>query len=81
MLSLLPSMVGWRTKRCCSLHRLRYASPAFTGRLLIAEPQPGPLWPEDPRIRLSGIRDGLDDLGAEILPFENRHFGASYPTR
>lgn len=58
---------------------LRHASPGFSGRLLIAEPQPGPLWPKDPRIANQGIRDGLAELGAEIIPFENRHFGASYP--
>lgn len=58
---------------------LRHASPGFNGRLLIAEPQPGPLWPKDPRIANQGIRDGLAELGAEIIPFENRHFGASYP--
>lgn len=58
---------------------LRHCSPAFKGRLLVAEPQPGPLWPDDPRIRLQGVRDGLETLGAEIIPFESRHFGAAYP--
>ena len=58
---------------------LRHASPGFTGRLLVAEPQPGPLWRKDPRIANQDIRDALADLGAEIVPFENKHFGASYP--
>ncbi len=58
---------------------LRHSSPGFAGRLLVAEPQPGPLWPEDPRISDDAILSALTDLGAEILPFENRHFGASYP--
>ena len=58
---------------------LRHASPGFTGRLLVAEPQPGPLWRKDPRIANQDIRNALADLGAEIVPFENKHFGASYP--
>ncbi|WP_227271642.1 hypothetical protein [Roseobacter weihaiensis] len=58
---------------------LRHSSPAFSGRLLIAEPQPGPLWPDDPRISNDAIRTSLADLGAEIVPFHARHFGAEYP--
>lgn len=58
---------------------LRHASPGFTGRLLIAEPQPGPLWPKDPRISDRGVREMLDRLEAEIIPFETRRFGADYP--
>lgn len=58
---------------------LRHCSPGFSGRLIVAEPQPGPLWPNDPRIGDSVIYDALDALHAEILPFECRHFGASYP--
>lgn len=56
----------------------RAANPAFAGRLLVAEPQPGPLWQNDPRLS-DPIRDLLSGLGAEILPFENRVFGQSYP--
>lgn len=48
-------------------------------RLFIAEPQPGPLWRGDPRITDTDVRDLLSDLGATFLPFENRHFGQSYP--
>lgn len=58
---------------------LRHTTPDFQGRLLIAEPQPGPLWPTDPRVANQGIKDALVDLGAEFIPFENNHFGASYP--
>lgn len=58
---------------------LRHHSPDFTGRLLVAEPQPGPLWPKDPCIDSDDVRNALTELGAEIVPFENRHFGASYP--
>lgn len=57
---------------------LRHSDPGFSGRLFIAEPQPGGKWPGDPR--LSGrARTILSGLGAEILPFEARVFGADYP--
>jgi hypothetical protein len=63
---------------------LRAAAPGFAGTLWLAEPQPGPLWPADPgpadpRLRDAGHRALLEHLGARILPFENRVFGASYP--
>lgn len=58
---------------------LRKMSPGFQGRLIIAEPQPGPQWPKDPRIKNDEVRGLLTELGAEILPFENRVFGARYP--
>lgn len=58
---------------------LRHCSPGFKGRLILAEPQPGPLWKEDPRIRNGEIRKALEGLGVEFLPFENRHFGSAYP--
>ena len=57
---------------------LRHHSPNFKGRLLVAEPQPGPLWPNDPRIKPE-VRTALEQLGAEIVPFHNAHFGANYP--
>ncbi|MBL4918185.1 hypothetical protein [Szabonella alba] len=58
---------------------LRASDPDFTGRLFIAEPQPGPNWQEDPRIPPGPLRDLLEGFGAEILPFESRNFGQSYP--
>lgn len=58
---------------------LRHSCPDFAGRLLIAEPQPGPLWDSDPSIRNADIRQALADLGAEIIPFECKHFGTKYP--
>ncbi|MFN3644228.1 MAG: hypothetical protein ACK4TB_15050 [Gemmobacter sp.] len=58
---------------------LRHASPAFAGRLFVAEPQPGPLWTADPRIADAALRALLRDLGATFLPFESRHFGQAYP--
>ncbi|UOA27896.1 hypothetical protein DSM107133_02637 [Pseudosulfitobacter sp. DSM 107133] len=57
---------------------LRHHSPDFQGRLLVAEPQPGPLWPNDPRLK-PDVRATLEQLGAEIVPFHNAHFGAAYP--
>ena len=58
---------------------LRALSPGFTGRLIIAEPQPGPRWDSDPTIHGDETYDLLERLGGEILPFENTHFGQSYP--
>jgi hypothetical protein len=57
---------------------LRASDPGFAGRLIVAEPQPGPLWPEDPRMA-PATRAFLDELGADLVPFDSRHFGADYP--
>lgn len=56
---------------------LRAADPGFAGRLLVAEPQPGPLWKADPRMD-PPVRALLTALGAEVLPFDSLHFGQSY---
>ena len=45
----------------------------------MAEPQPGPLWPNDPAIADNAARALIERLGGEIRPFESRHFGAAYP--
>ncbi len=58
---------------------LRAMSPGFTGRILVAEPQAGPLWTKDPSIRDTEVRAALKALGAEIVPFHNKHFGEAYP--
>lgn len=59
---------------------LRANAPEFKGRLVVAEPQAGPRWQTDPSIQDDAARDLLKGrLGAEIRPFENRHFGESYP--
>jgi hypothetical protein len=58
---------------------LRARAPSFTGKLYLAEPQPGPLWKGDPRVTDAGLRAFLTDLGAEFLPFHNKVFGQDYP--
>lgn len=57
---------------------LRASDPGFRGRLIVAEPQPGPLWSKDPRMS-EDAREALLKLDAEIIPFESKHFGESYP--
>ena len=56
----------------------RAQNPDFAGRLILAEPQPGPRWKSDPRIS-EPVRKLLVSLGAEVVPFENRQFVQSYP--
>ncbi|MGR3418625.1 hypothetical protein [Paracoccus sp. (in: a-proteobacteria)] len=58
---------------------LRHSAPGWTGRLLIAEPQPEGAWEGHETLIAPETREVLDWLGAEILPFTARHFGASYP--
>ncbi len=48
-------------------------------RLFVGEPQPGPLWPNNPRMKNPDVRELLESLGATILPFENTAFGHAYP--
>jgi hypothetical protein len=57
---------------------LRAMSPAFAGRVIVAEPQPGPLWPSDPRMT-PPFRAALTEMGADIVPFDSVHFGHAYP--
>jgi hypothetical protein len=57
---------------------LRHSDPGFSGTLYIAEPQPGPKWPDDPRMS-DRARKTLTALDATILPFETRTFGSDYP--
>ncbi|MEH6521746.1 hypothetical protein [Sulfitobacter sp.] len=58
---------------------LRAMSPDFSGRILVAEPQAGPLWTKDPSIRNQPVQDALVEMGAEIIPFQSTHFGEVYP--
>ncbi len=58
---------------------LRATNPGFSGRLCLLEPQPGAKWPHSPALTDPALRARLEELGAEILPFESRVFGAAYP--
>lgn len=58
---------------------LRASDPGFSGRLIIATPKAGPLWDHDPAITDPATLSLLAALGAEILPFDSRHFGSRYP--
>jgi hypothetical protein len=61
------------------LASLRHASEGFPGRIFLAEPEQGPLWPKDPRVKDHAVRVELERLGGEFLTFPCRHFGAAYP--
>lgn len=60
------------------LASLRQNAPDFAGRILLAEPLPGRLWPKDARIPDGPLRSKLQELGAEFVPFECHEFGAPY---
>ena len=55
------------------------ANPDFEGRLILLEPQAGERWNDDPTIADPEIRDRLIEMGAEIIPFENKVWGERYP--
>lgn len=57
---------------------LRASSPDYEGKLIVVEPQPGPLWDHDPRIP-EPVAEALLAQEAEIRPFESVHFGQRYP--
>jgi len=58
---------------------LREFNPEFAGRFFVAEPHPGPRWNNDPRMGDKAVREALVALGAEIVPFDSKHFGSNYP--
>lgn len=58
---------------------LRHTNPDFKGKLLLAEPQMNHRWDKNPAISNTDVRDCLEMLGAEIIPFENNVFGTGYP--
>jgi hypothetical protein len=60
------------------LASLRHSDPEFAGRVLVAVPQPGPLWHKDPTVANPDLRAALEGLDAEIIPFESVHFGQAY---
>lgn len=55
----------------------RAANPDFAGRLIAAEPS-GARWSQPVRIS-EPVRRFLTERGVEIVPFDNKHFGESYP--
>ncbi|SMY07675.1 hypothetical protein [Flavimaricola marinus] len=57
---------------------LRQCSPTFSGKMVVAQPERGPLWQRDPTMR-PDIVSALNDLGAEVVPFQSKHFGEGYP--
>lgn len=58
----------------------RAANPEFKGRLILAEPGPGPLWPRTPSLSDPAARALLEyEFGAEIVSFDTHMFGARYP--
>ncbi len=60
------------------LASLRACTPDFPGKVIVAEPQPGPLWKSDPRMS-DDVRALLAELGATVVRFESKEFGKSYP--
>lgn len=58
---------------------LRHSDPSFAGRLIFAHPVKGPLWQQDPAPRQAEALALLAGFGAELIPFEPRAFGQSYP--
>ena len=61
------------------LATLKSQSPDFHGRVFVADPAPGPLWPRAKNITNAAHRALLEELGAELVSFESEHFGAAYP--
>lgn len=68
----------WQYEAILLAASLRANAPGFKGKLIIAEPQPGPKWDDDPRM-MPQARAALEELGAQIRPFTNQVFGAWYP--
>ncbi|MDQ1901035.1 hypothetical protein RAH32_11330 [Paracoccus sp. WLY502] len=58
---------------------LRHSAPDFAGRLIVAEPRPDGAWAGHDTLMGDDTRGVLESLGAQILPFTARHFGAAYP--
>lgn len=58
---------------------LRHTNPALKAKVFLAEPQPGPRWNQNPKINDPDLRKALKAFDVEIVPFQSRHFGSSYP--
>lgn len=61
------------------LASLRANAPEFSGRIFVAQPSDGPLWEKSPAIHNKAARKLIEDLGGELILFESRNFGESYP--
>lgn len=57
---------------------LRHCAPNFAGKIVVAEPVKSDRWRRDPAMR-PDIKDALTELGAEVVPFQHKYFGESYP--
>ncbi len=71
-------MVVQRGRLACEAVLALASLPGGTP-VLLAEPQPGPLWPEDPRVGDADLYGFYEAQGAEVVPFDSRVFGAEYP--
>lgn len=58
---------------------LRHCAPGWTGQLIVAEPQPLGAWEGHETLIGAETCALLESLGARIVPFTARHFGAAYP--
>ena len=57
---------------------LRQSNPNFKGRLILAEPR-GEKWGSQHHLPEGALKERLLELGAEIIPYEAKHFGPEYP--
>ncbi len=57
---------------------LRHSSPGFDGKLLVAVPQEGPLWSQNPQLRNPDVLAAFERLGATLVPFETQTWGTRY---
>ncbi|MEM9433804.1 MAG: hypothetical protein AAGA12_07775 [Pseudomonadota bacterium] len=61
------------------LASLRHTNPGFAGQIFVAEPQNNHRWDRDPTISNTAIRAMIEELGGQIIGFENTVFGGGYP--
>jgi len=57
----------------------RRANPDFQGRMIVATPNQSPLWSKSPTLRNKAVIELLENMGAEIIPFDTPEFGEGYP--
>ena len=57
----------------------RASNPDFEGRIILLEPQKNARWQDAPEVQDANLRAVYEDLGAEIIPFENEIWGQRYP--